>query len=160
MKLFIGASWFTDKKTPCVYNLSCLGVHGRHTTVQFDCAIALDMFIPERVLTRTGKSAFEMKQGMSESDAIKLLHDIAEKAEAIVCYSKSVCDLLHVLSERNKFKRKINALTLAEYFFQKTNQSATAEEILSKYAITSKSTERTSLDDCNVLKDICVKISK
>lgn len=159
MILFIGASWFNDKKNPCVYNISCIGVHGKHSTIQFDCAIALDMFIPERVLTRTGKTPFEMKNGMQESDAIKLLHDVAEKADTIICYNKSVFELLQELSSRNKFKRKINALTLSEYLYSKKNESLTIEEILSKYDVKSKSTERTSLDDCRLLKDLVYKIN-
>lgn len=158
MILFIAVSWFNDKGTPCVYNLSCIGVHGAHTTVQFECSIALDMFIPERVLLRTGKSPFEMKQGMAEADALKLLHDIAEKAEHVICYSKVVCDLLHAISERYKFRRKVSAIGISEYYKHKTGQHKTIDELLAFFGVTTKSTERTAIDDCELLKMIYRRI--
>lgn len=160
MKLFVGASWYNNNKVQSVYNLSCVGVNGKHVTVTFDCSIALDEFIPERVLVRTGKSAYEMKEGMSESDAIKLLHDVAEKADIVICYNQFVRNILVLLSEKHKFRRKIEAVPLEKYFLSVTGESKTTDEILASFSVSSKSTERTSLEDCLLLKELDQKMKR
>lgn len=160
MKLFVGASWYNNNNNQIVYSLSCVGVNGKHVTVTFDCSIALDGFIPERVLVRTGKTAYEMKEGMAESDAVKLLHDVAEKADVVICYNQFVSNLLLALSEKHKFRRKIAAVSLTKYYLTVTGETKTVEDILSSFNISSKSTERTSLEDCFLLKELESKIKR
>lgn len=154
MELFLGASWFNVQKIPYVYSLSCIAVNGAHKNIEFNANICLDVFIPERVLQRTGKTITEMKQGLTESDAVKLVHDIAEKATLVICYNDTVVHLFKTLSDRNKFKRKINAITLCEYVMLKSGVNLSVEEILQKYDIHTRISDRTSNDDCILLHNI------